>query len=447
MNHDRTPDDVTSRVKAAKRAGRALARAAAAQRSALLHAVATQLEQPAARKALLEANALDVDAGHDARKQGTLSAALVARLVLNETKLDGIVDGLRQLAQAPDLLDRSDVHRELDQGLTLERTSCPLGVLGAVFEARPDAVPQIAGLALRTGNAVVLKGGAEAQRTNVVMVDLLHAVLREQGFAADAIVLLEGRAQVAALLEQSRDVDLIIARGSTAFIHYVQAHSKIPVLGHAEGLCHLFVHASADPAMAAALAEDSKCTYPAACNSLETLLWEPGAEQALAAAVKTLAARDVVLRGCAATRERHPDLDLATEDDWATEYGDLILSIRRVDGLEGALEHIETYGSQHTEGIVASDEAAATRFLSEVDAADVFHNASLRFSDGYRYGLGAEVGISTSKLHARGPVGVEGLVTYRWLLRGQGHCTAAYGPGKRAYTHRDLPPKPPNKAG
>ena len=437
MSHE-AHDDVHLLVKAAKRAGRGLARASAADRSALLEAIATRLGEPSARAALAEANALDLAEGQAARQRGELSAALVARLALGDAKLDGVIDGLRQLAAARDLLNRVDLHRELDEGLVLQRVSCPLGVLGVVFEARPDAVPQIAGLALRTGNAVVLKGGAEAQRTNVAMVSLLREVLAARGFDPAAIVLLEGRAQVASLLQQDRDVDLIVARGSTAFIHYVQAHSKIPVLGHAEGLCHLFLHASADPAMAARVTEDAKCTYPAACNSLETLLWEPGAETALGAAIEALQARDVQLRGCPATCARFPELTPATDEDWSTEYGDLILSIRQVEGLDAALEHIETYGSKHTEGIVAEDVAAAEHFLASVDAADVFHNASLRFADGYRYGLGAEVGISTSKLHARGPVGVEGLVTYRWLLRGQGHRTADYGPGKRSFRHRDI---------
>lgn len=441
MSNERNADDVHLLVKAAKRAGRALARASAAERSALLDAMATRLGEPSARAALAAANAIDVAEGQAARQRGELSAALVARLALGDAKLDGVIDGLRQLASARDLLQRVDVRRELDDGLILQRVSCPLGVLGVVFEARPDAVPQIAGLALRTGNAVVLKGGAEAQRTNVAMVGLLREVLEARGFDAGAIVLLEGRAQVASLLQQSRDVDLIVARGSTAFIHYVQANSTIPVLGHAEGLCHLFLHASAEPDMAARITEDAKCTYPAACNSLETLLWEPGAEAALTATIAALRSRDVQLRGCPATRALFPELTAATEEDWATEYGDLILAIRRVDDLEAALEHIETYGSKHTEGIVAQDTTAAEHFLASVDAADVFHNVSLRFADGYRYGLGAEVGVSTSKLHARGPVGVDGLVTYRWLLRGQGHRTADYGPGKRTFRHRDLDEK------
>jgi len=226
----------------------------------------------------------------------------------------------------------------------------------------------------------------------------------------------------------------VIARGSAAFVEHVMATSKVPVVGHAEGLCHLFLHAAADPAMAAAIAVDAKTDYPAACNAVETLLWEPGGEPALAAAVRALRDAGVALRGCDATRTLH-ELTPATEADWDTEYGDLVLSIRRVPDLDAALAHIERHGSRHTECIVTDDAQAADSFIARVDAACVFHNASTRFADGYRFGLGAEVGISTQKLHARGPVGVSGLVTYRWLLRGHGQVASTYGPGKRPFKH------------
>jgi glutamate-5-semialdehyde dehydrogenase len=232
-------------------------------------------------------------------------------------------------------------------------------------------------------------------------------------------------------------IDLVIARGSGAFVEQVIAATKIPVMGHAAGLCHVFLHASAAPTMAARIVVDAKCSYPAACNSVEVLLWEPGAEAALDACVSALQERGVELRGCAATLVRHPGLVAASEADWATEFGGLCLAIRQVEGIEGALAQIERYGSRHTEAIVAADPAAARRFLAAVDAAGVFHNASTRFADGYRYGLGAEVGISTGKLHARGPVGVEGLLTYRWLLRGEGQISSEYGPGGRVFLHRD----------
>lgn len=425
-------------VKAARAAALRLAHCSGPERRAILLSMADSLARPDLRAGILEANAADVAEGREKEARGELGRALVDRLVLDERKLDALSDGLRQLADQTDLIGRATLARELDEGLELRRVTCPLGVLAVVFEARPDAVPQITGLAMRTGNAVVLKGGSEAQRSNAALVRLLRECLHDQGFDPAAIALLEGRSEVDEVLALHRDVDLVIARGSTKFVQHVQHTSKIPVLGHAEGLCHMVLHRSARPDMAARLVVDAKCSYPAACNAVETLVWEPGAEAALDACVAALRERGVELRGCEHTRALYDDMVVATEADWSTEHGALILGIRRVDHLHAALEHIERHGSRHTEAIVAEDAEAAATFVATVDAAGVFHNASTRFADGYRYGLGAEVGVSTSKLHARGPVGVEGLVTYRWLLHGRGQVSTDYGPGKRRFTHRDL---------
>ncbi len=429
------PASIPERIGAAKAAGAQLSRAPAQLRADVLQAMADVLDEAATRRALLRANAEDVRDAQAARERGELSEALVRRLVLTETKLDILAAGLRQLAEQPDLIGRVLETRELDDALLLSRESCPLGVLGVVFEARPDAVPQIVGLALRTGNAIALKGGREATRSNAAMVEALHGALRRLGVAPAVITLLEGRAEVSELLQQEGLVDLVIARGSTAFVHHVQSTSKVPVVGHAEGLCHVFLHAEADPAMAASIMVDAKTSYPAACNTVETLLWQPGAEDALAASIEALRDAGVALRGCQATRALHPALEAAEASDWDTEYGDLILALRRVESMDDALAHIERHGSRHTECIVTDDPDAAEHFLARVDAACVFHNASTRFADGYRFGLGAEVGISTGKLHARGPVGVDGLVTYRWLLRGAGQVASDYGPDGRAYKH------------
>jgi len=426
---------IPQRLRAAKAAGLTLSRAPASTRRSALLAMADALCRTEVRDALQTANAADVKEAEAALARGDLSEALVRRLVLSGSKLDVLAQGLRQLADQDDLVGQVLESRELDDGLVLTRESCPLGVLGVVFEARPDAVPQIVGLALRTGNAIALKGGREATRSNAAMVAALHEALREVGIDPAVVALLEGRAEVSELLQQEGLVDLVIARGSTAFVHHVMATSKVPVVGHAEGLCHVFLHATADPTMAAAITLDAKTDYPAACNAMETLLWEPGAEPALAASVAALKAAGVRLRGGEATRALHADLAPATASDWDTEYGDLELSIAQVPDLDGALAHIERHGSRHTECIVTTDEAAADTFIARVDAACVFHNASTRFADGYRFGLGAEVGISTQKLHARGPVGVGGLVTYRWLLRGHGQVASAYGPGKRSFKH------------
>jgi glutamate-5-semialdehyde dehydrogenase len=434
--------EIHRRAKAAREAGRALANLDGERRNALLASLAEALERPENRQAVAVANAADIRAAEQAQANGELSAAVVARLGLGPSKLAGLSEGLRQLARSPELLGAVQLRRELDKGLVLERRSCPLGVLGIVFEARPDAVVQITGLALKSGNAVMLKGGSEAQGSNRALVDIMHAVMREHGLDPACVGLLEDRAAFAELLACQEEVDLIIARGSGSFVSYVMGSTKIPVLGHAEGLCHLYLHADADPIKAMAIAVDAKTSYPAACNAIETLLWHAGARKATAAALRALVEAGVELRGCEATVALGEGLGLpvtaAARDDWGNEYNDMILAVRQVEDLDGALAHIERFGSQHTEAIVCKDEAAGERFIAGIDAACVFVNASTRFADGYRFGLGAEIGIATSKIHARGPVGVEGLLSYRWLLRGSGQVSADYGPGKKAFTHRDL---------
>ena len=424
-------------AESAKAAGAGLRAAHPETRGAVLADLAAALERADVRAAVFAANARDVE-----RARGNLAPAIFKRLGLDPRKLEALSDGLRQLAAMPDLVGRVTLRRALDDGLVLERVTTPLGLLGVVFEARPDALIQIAGLALRSGNAVLLKGGREAQESNRALAAVIHEVLGRHGIDPKVVVLLEDRAEVEAVLGLHGTVDLIVARGSTEFVQHVQRSTRIPVMAHAAGICHVYLHRAADPAMAARLTIDSKLTYPAACNAVETLLWDEGAEAALDATVGALRAAGVELRGCPATRERHPDVLPATDEDWDTEYGAPILAVRRVSGLEAALAHIARHGSRHTEAIVTSDPVAAARFLGAVDAAGVYHNASTRFADGYRYGLGAEVGISTDKLHARGPVGVDGLLTYRWLLHGHGQATADYGPGGKAFLHRDLPTEP-----
>ncbi len=433
------PSTIRGLAQAARTASHALAALPGPARSALLRDLAAALREPATRAALLAANAEDLAAASLALARGELESARYKRLGLDAGKLDGVAHGLDMLAAAPELLGRADLRRELDDGLVLERVPCPLGVLGVVFEARPDAVPQIAGLALKSGNAAVLKGGREALHSNRALVAVLHRILAAHGLDPACIAQLEQREELDELLAQRDLIDLVIARGGKAFVHHVQTHTQIPVMGHAEGVCHLYLHSSADPTMAAAIAVDAKTSYPAACNAIETLLYDADAGAALDACITALRAAGVELRACQATRGRHPALTPATDADWDAEYGAPILAIRQVADLEGALAHIAAHGSRHTEAIVAADRGAAERFLARVDAADVFHNASTRFADGYRFGLGAEVGISTGKLHARGPVGAEGLLTYRWLLRGSGQVASDYGAGKRAFTHRDLP--------
>ena len=412
-------EQIRATAEAAKAAGGKLARLGGDGRSRLLRGLAAALREPGVRAEVFAANAKDLERA----KAENVATPLVKRLGLDAGKLDGVCDGLDQLAAMPDLVGRATLRRELDDGLVLERVSAPLGLLGVIFESRPDALVQIVGLAWKSGNAVLLKGGREALGTNRALAAVIHRVLETAGIDARAAVLLEGREDVAAVLGLHGLVEVIVARGSSEFVRHIMSQSEIPVMGHAAGVCHLYVHKGADPAMAARLAVDGKTTYPAACNATETLLWDADAGAALDACAAALKQAGVELRADEATRKRVPWAKAATDGDFGFEFGANIIA---------------GHGSKHTDAIVTEDGAAARRFLAEVDAACVFHDASTRFSDGYRFGLGAEVGISTDKLHARGPVGVEGLLTYRWLLRGSGQETASYGPGKRPFKHRDL---------
>lgn len=422
-------------ARAARAAQRRLGSAPAAARTEALHQLAGLLAEREAD--LLAANRLDLEAA----RAGGLAAPLLGRLALSADKLATLREGVEQLAAGADPIGRAVRQTELDDGLVLTQVQSPLGVLLIIFESRPDAVVQIGSLALRSGNAVLLKGGSEALHSNRALVGCLRGALAAAGLPEDAVQGVEGREAVAGLLGLDGLIDLVIPRGSGDLVRSIQASTKIPVLGHAEGICHLVLDAAADPAMAAKLAVDGKCGYPSACNATETLLVDRGFLPHLAAVGRALAERGVELRADPEALAHLADLPTArpaTAADWATEHGDLVLGVRTVGGLDEAIDHIHRYGSAHTEAIVTADAAAGERFLREVDAASVFVNASTRFADGYRYGLGAEVGISTGRIHARGPVGVEGLLTTRWLLQGQGQAVTDYGPGKRAFTHRPL---------
>ena len=349
-----------------------------------------------------------------------------------------MTDGLLALAKLPDPLGATTVARELTEGLRLYRVTCPIGVIGVVFESRPDALVQIASLALKSGNAVLLKGGREALRTNRVLCDALREAAASVGLPADFAQLLTTREDVAAMLKEDELIDLIIPRGSNAFVRYIMDNSRIPVLGHADGLCHVYVDAAADIDMALTLTVDSKTQNVSVCNAAETLLVHRNIAPAfLPRLLPLLQAKGVALVGDEATRAIIP-CEPATEADWRTEYLDLKLSIRVVDSLDEAISHINRYGSHHTDLIVTEDKAAAAAFLKRVDSAGVYHNVSTRFADGFVYGFGAEVGIATGKLHARGPMGLEGLTTYKYKLLGSGQTMAEMKAGVRSWTHVDL---------
>jgi len=425
----------------AREAARRLATLSSETKDLVLRRVADGID--AARDAILEANRADVLEARTTFEEISLSGSLLDRLVLDEVKLRAMAEGVRAVAALPDPSGVVLSRTLLDDGLVLERVTCPLGVIAVIFESRPDAVTQIGSLALKSGNAAILKGGSESARSTAALLDVFVKALAsfpeipEGGLSSVA-----GRAEVDALLALDEHIDLVIPRGGYDLVRHVKAHTRIPVLGHAEGVCHVYVDRAADEAMATEIVFDSKLQYPAACNAIETLLIHRDAAARFAVPLLArLLQAGVEIRGCGKTRALAPSLDLVpvTEEDWRTEYGGPILSVKVVESLDEAVEHVNRYGSHHTEAIVTADKAAAEAFLGRVDAAGVFHNASTRFADGYRYGFGAEVGISTSRIHARGPVGLDGLVTYKYLLRGSGQIVATYsGKDARPFRHRVL---------
>ncbi len=415
----------------------------AAQKSAVLsteaknqaiEAVAQALEKAAPK--IIAANQLDC---RIAETDG-IAKPLYNRLKMDEAKLKSAIAGLRNVATLTDPVGMIQIHRELDAGLILKRITCPLGVVGVVFEARPDAVIQISALAIKSGNGVILKGGKEATNSCQELVTAIRQGLSTTSVNPDAVQLLTTREETLELLKLDQYVNLIIPRGSNSFVRFVQENTQIPVLGHAEGICHVYVDKFADIQKAVAITIDAKTQYPAACNAAETLLVHTDiATKFLPEVFPELEKRQVELRGDVATQQILPSVKVATDLDWATEYSDLILSVKVVNSLEEAIAHINTYGSGHTDAIVTEDGKAAETFLAQIDAAGVFHNCSTRFSDGFRYGFGAEVGISTQKMPPRGPVGLEGLVTYKYQIVGDGHIAATYsGENAKPFTHQDF---------
>ena len=385
-------------------------------------------------KEILEANNADY---LNAEKKG-ISRALLSRLKLSKSKLNSGIEGVRKVGELADPVNQVQIKRELSKGLILERKTVPIGVLGVIFESRPDAVMQISSLAIRSGNGVMLKGGSEANLTNTSIVKALQEGLNESGLDKNAICLLTSRKDSMAMLNLEKYINLIIPRGSNELVKFIQENTRIPVLGHADGICHLFIDIEANLEMALSVALDSKIQYPAACNAIETLLVHKDiAPVFLEKAIPLFNSNDVKLIG----DKRSVELGLKYEaslEDWKTEYLDLILSIKIVDDLEEAITHIQKYSSKHTDGIITENSHTANKFMNVVDSAGVFHNCSTRFADGFRYGFGAEVGISTQTLPPRGPVGLEGLVTYKYFLKGDGNIVDDFSSGKAIYTHKDL---------
>ena len=424
--------DLHQMADASRRAAWTLAASDADTRARALLAMADRLH--AHRDEIFAANEADVIEATAAN----LAAPLLNRLKFREEKLAAVTVGLEALAALPDPIGKTTYACELTDGLELYRVTCPIGVIGVIFESRPDALVQIASLALKSGNAVLLKGGREALRTNAALCECLREAAESVGLPADFAQLLTTREDVAAMLKEDELIDLIIPRGSNEFVRYIMDNSRIPVLGHADGICHVYVDKAADVDMAVKVAVDSKAQNVSVCNAMETLLVHRDIASAfLPALLPAMRAKNVRLLGDETVQSLIP-CEAATEADWATEYLDYVLSIRVIDSLDAAIDHINHYGSGHTDCIVTADKAAAQTFMTRVDSAGVYHNVSTRFADGFVYGFGAEVGIATGKIHARGPMGLEGLTTYKYKLMGNGQLMAEMKSGERVYTHRPI---------
>ncbi len=403
------------------------------QRNEALRRIAEALETK--KNEIFCANDEDVDAA----KAAGLPRPVIKRLIFNEGKRQDCISGIRQLMELPDPVGKITLKRELDEGLLLERVTVPIGVIGVIFEARPDALVQISSLCIKSGNCAVLKGGKETSNTNRVLFEVISEAALSAGLPRECLLQVTAHNEIDELLKCQGDVDLLIPRGSNRFVQYIMDNTNIPVMGHSSGVCHIYIDGMADLQKVVPIVVDAKTQYPAACNAVETILVKQSiAGKVLPLLDEALYKAGVKVRGTAELQGYMKDVELMEEEEYGTEYSDLILNIKLVADVSEAVEHINRYGSHHTDSIITEDDAAAAYFQQMVDSAGVYRNCSTRFADGFRYGFGAEVGISTGKLHARGPVGLEGLVTYKYRLTGQGQIVGDYAEGRKAFHHRDL---------
>ena len=409
-----------------------MASSTAAERNGALEQVKGML---LAKKAeIFAANKKDLDYA----KENGISEAIIKRLKFDDGKLEDVIKGIDMLIGLTDPLGKVTLDRQLDSGLELVRISCPIGVIGVIFEARPDALVQISTLCIKSGNCAILKGGKETQNTNRSLFDVIHSAAVAAGLPEKAMLLAETHDEIDALLECHGQIDLLIPRGSNAFVQYIMNNTKIPVMGHADGVCHIYVDAAADKEKLIPIIVDAKTQYTAACNAVETLLVNRSvAKELLPDICEALKAAGVKINGTAEAAQICPDINVIGEDDFK-EYLALEISVKLVDGVDEAIDHINLHGSHHTDAIITEDDAVADKFFAMVDSAGVYRNCSTRFADGFRYGFGAEVGISTSKIHARGPVGLDGLVTYKYRLTGDGHIVGDYASGKRQFNFKEI---------
>lgn len=389
------------------------------------------------RAIIIEANNKDIKNGEDSN----LAGPILKRLKFDNEKIETVLSGIYGLIKLPDPVNKKLSTLLLDDGLVLNKVTVPIGVIGVIFESRPDALVQIACLCIKSGNCAILKGGSEASHTNRVLADLIIETLEKVDAAfRNTVYLIESREAVAQILTFNKYINLIIPRGSNEFVQYIQKNSTIPVLGHADGICHVYIDSFADLDTAVKVTVDSKTQYVSVCNAAETLLVHNDiAKKALPVIVSALKAKGVLVKGCERSRQIVDGLDAASEEDWGTEYLDYIISVKIVDTIEEAVNHINLYGSSHTDCIITENEDSKNYFKAFVDTASVMINCSTRFADGFRYGMGAEVGVSTNKIHARGPVGLEGLIIYKYILEGHSHIVADYtGENAKQFKHTKL---------
>lgn len=409
-------------AKSAKKASLEIAGLSTEVKNTALLKVADAIEEH--KNEIFSANLEDLKEAEKLVAAGELNKSTFNRLKLDENKMRDMIQGIRDIAQLDDPVNKQLFVRELDENLTLYKVSCPIGVLGIIFEARPDVISQISALAIKSSNSVILKGGKESKNTNRTILSVINSALEQVvDFPKNVLNQVFSRDDVAEMLKCDKYINLIIPRGGNSLVRFIKENTKIPVLGHADGICHIFVDESADLSMAEKVVTDAKTQYPSACNSVETLLIH-----------KKFPHKDKLL---AALQLAEIKLEFNPEN-WSHEYGDKILSVKTVANIDEAIEHINTYGSGHTESIITKSSENAEKFMNNVDSAGVYFNASTRFADGFRYGFGAEVGISTNKTHARGPVGLEGLTIYKYKLIGNGHIVADYANGNKQFHHRDL---------
>ena len=417
-------------VKNMKSAAPFLAASTIDDRNSALKLIAQALKENSEK--IFAANKLDTDKA----ETDNISQAVMKRLKFNEGKLEDCIKGIEQLISLPDPIGHTTLSRDLDEGLSLYRVTCPIGVIGVIFEARPDALIQISTLCIKSGNCAILKGGKETSNTNRELFDIIHEAVIKAGLPEDSLLLAQSHAEIDELLECHGYVDLLIPRGSNAFVQYIMNNTKIPVMGHADGICHIYVDTDADRDKAIKVIIDAKTQYTAVCNAVETLLVNREiASDFLPILANALKEHGVKIRG---TREVSDMIEAETiGDDGFIEYLDLIVSVKLVDNVDEAIGHINRFGSHHTDAIITENKETAERFMQMVDSASVYCNCSTRFADGFRYGFGAEVGVSTGKIHARGPVGLEGLVTYKYKLYGNGHIVDDYASGRKQFHFRD----------